>query len=61
MPGSRSRYMAAPAMACTGSGPHLPKPARRHIVARMNCSRPMFFVSCLANVLLGSLLLRLAR
>jgi hypothetical protein len=28
---------------------------------RMNASRPMFFVSCLANVLLGSLLLRLAR
>ena len=27
----------------------------------MSISRPMFFVSCLANVLLGSLLLRLAR
>jgi hypothetical protein len=27
----------------------------------MESSRPMFFVSCLANVLLGSLLLRRAR
>jgi hypothetical protein len=29
--------------------------------APMKRSKPMFFVSCLANVLLGSLLLRLAR
>jgi hypothetical protein len=28
---------------------------------RMSIGRPLFFVSCLANVLLGSLLLRPAR
>jgi hypothetical protein len=39
----------------------LPNQGRRHIVCRMMFSRPMFFVSWLANVLLGSLLLRLAR
>jgi hypothetical protein len=47
--------------AIAGGAAGLPNGARRHIVGRMIFSRPMFFVSCLANVLLGSLLLRLAR